>query len=90
MLIFPFILTSLGYSSKDIATSWAIVFTIALFTGGFLTRTPMGILSDILTRKQGLLVGTSVSIIAIIMMNFTKNQTQIRKMVLIDMKLGKN
>ena len=72
-MVFPFILTSLGYSKNDIATSWAIVFSIALFTGGFLTRAPMGVVSDLLSRKQGLLVGTSISIISILLMNFTKN-----------------
>ena len=71
--IFPFILTNLGYSSNQIATYWSVVFTIALFTGGFLTRIPMGILSDKLSRKQGLLFGTGLSLFSILLMNFSSN-----------------
>ena len=69
--IFPFILLKLGYTSAEIATDWAVVYTIALFIGGFATRVPMGLLSDALTRKQGLLFGTTVSLISILLMNFT-------------------
>ena len=71
--IFPFILTNLGYSSQEIASDWAVVFTIALFTGGFLTRIPMGIVSDKLSRKQGLLFGTSLSLLSIFLMGFSSN-----------------
>ncbi len=71
--IFPFILLKLGYTSAEIATDWAVVYTIALFIGGFGTRVPMGLLSDALTRKQGLLLGTTISLISILLMNFTSN-----------------
>lgn len=71
--IFPFILLKLGYTSAQIATDWAVVYTIALFIGGFGTRVPLGLLSDVLTRKQGLLFGTLVSLISILLMNFTNS-----------------
>ena len=71
--IFPFILLKLGYTSAQIATDWAVVYSIALFVGGFGTRVPMGLLSDILTRKQGLLFGTIISLISILLMDFTSN-----------------
>ena len=72
-VIFPIILKNIGYSEAEITTSWAIVFTIALFLGGFLTRIPMGVLSDSVSRKKGLLFGTSLSIISILLMDFTTN-----------------
>ena len=70
-IIFPIILKNMGYSEAQITTDWAIVFTIALFLGGFLTRIPMGMLSDSVSRKQGLLFGTGISIISIVLINFT-------------------
>lgn len=72
-IIFPLILKKYGYSSEIITTDWAIIFTIALFVGGFGTRIIMGIVSDVLPRKQGLLLGTSISIISIFLIPFTKN-----------------
>ena len=71
--IFPFILLKLGYTSAQIATDWAVVYTIALFIGGFGTRVPMGILSVALTRKKGLLFGTILSLISLLLMDFTNN-----------------
>ena len=72
-IIFPFILLKLGYTSAQIATDWAVVYTIALFIGGFGTRVPMSLLSDALTRKQGLLLGTIVSLFSILLIGFTNN-----------------
>ena len=72
-IIFPFILLKLGYTSAQIASDWAVVYTIALLIGGFGTRVPMGLLSDALTRKHGLLFGTIVSMISILLMNFTNS-----------------
>ncbi|MFW9929796.1 MAG: MFS transporter [Candidatus Thorarchaeota archaeon] len=71
--IFPFILQSYGYSHSQIAINWSIIFTIALFVGGFFTRIPMGILSDLLSRKQGLIFGTIIAMTSIFLILFTEN-----------------
>lgn len=71
--IFPFILLKNGYTSSQIASDWAVVYTIALFIGGFGTRIPMALLSDALSRKQGLIFGTFLSLLSILLINFTTN-----------------
>jgi MFS family permease len=71
--IFPFILEEIGYSEQEIVANWSIIFTIALFIGGFLTRIPMGILTDRLSRLQGLMIGTTISMLSVLAIFFTTN-----------------
>ena len=69
--IFPLILGKIGYSSDVITTDWSIIFTIALFVGGFGTRILMGIVTDILPRKEALILGISLSFLSIVLIMFT-------------------
>ena len=71
--IFPLILGKIGYSSAQITTDWSIIFTIALFVGGFGTRILMGKVTDILPRKQSLLLGTGLSLVSIVLIMFTRD-----------------
>lgn len=63
--IYPFILEKIGTPTSQITADWSIIYTFALFIGGFFTRVPMGMISDMLSRKQGLLFGTSIAFFSI-------------------------
>ena len=71
--IFPFIIEKIGVPTSQITTDWSIVYTFALFIGGFFTRVPMGMLSDMLSRKQGLLLGTGISFFSILGIMISNN-----------------
>lgn len=71
--IFPFILEKIGVPASQVTNDWSIVLTFALLIGGFFTRIPMGMISDMLSRKQGLLFGTAIAFFSILGLLFTKN-----------------
>ena len=52
-VIFPLILEGMGYSEVQVYADWAIIYGFGLFISS-LTRYPMGIIADKLSRNQSL------------------------------------
>ena len=71
--IFPLIL-EIGYSFSEfqVVASWSVIFTISMFIG-FLSRFPLGILTDRISRQQALFFGSMTCLISIIGILFTEN-----------------
>ena len=71
-VVFPLILEKMSYSELQVVSNWAIIYTIGLFISS-LTRYPMGIVADRLTRKQNLTIATILISISIFSILVTRN-----------------
>ena len=71
-VVFPLILEKMKYSELQVVSNWAIIFSVGLFLSS-LTRYPMGIVADKLTRKQTITLSSFLISLAIISILFTRN-----------------
>lgn len=69
-VIFPIFLQYSGFSQNQVIADWATIFGIGLFLGS-MTRYPVGILVDKLTRNQSIFFSISLLVISTIIINFT-------------------
>ncbi len=71
-VVFPLILEKYKYTELQVVTDWAIIYSIGLFISS-LTRYPMGIIADKLSRKQTLTISTLFIGSSIILIFLTQN-----------------
>lgn len=71
-VVFPLILQEMNFTEIQVVTNWAIIYSVGLFLSS-LTRYPMGIVADRLTRKQTLTLSVFFIGSAIIAIWLTQN-----------------
>jgi MFS family permease len=71
-VVFPLILENINYTESEVIVYWATIYGLGMFLGS-ITRYPMGIVADRLTRNQSLTLSVIVICFSTFSILFTSN-----------------